>query len=275
MLTSKEIIKGALKALHLYNSMHNIWVRRPDPQILCWNAGYRIAGAEDHLPIPPTHLIDLVIYSKQIAWFLLSGSMAQKCISYALQKNEVQIEELNEILDFGCGCGRVLRHWKPKEGQQFWGTDYNPELIAWCQKHLNRIAQFTLNQLTPPMNFKNEEFDFIYAISVFTHLTEALQQAWLKEFSRVLKPNGLLYITVHGVSRLYQLNSQEKEQFLRGQLVVKQAEAVGTNFCAAFHPDRYIRNELAKQFEILDIIPLGARDADQDVCLLRKPDRIH
>jgi hypothetical protein len=40
------------------------------------------------------------------------------------------------------------------------------------------------------MDYANEQFDLIYAISVFTHLTEDLQHSWLNELGRV-KRGGL------------------------------------------------------------------------------------
>ena len=53
-----------------------------------------------------------------------------------LARSGVTIERLGAILDFGCGAGRVLRHWKSLEGPALHGTDYNPELVAWCAASL-------------------------------------------------------------------------------------------------------------------------------------------
>jgi ubiquinone/menaquinone biosynthesis C-methylase UbiE len=188
-----------------------------------------------------------------------------------LQKNGHHLEDFNAILDFGCGCGRVLRHWKSVKGPQFYGTDYNPELIDWCQKKLIGLADFKVNKLTPPLAYPDEKFEFIYAISIFTHLTGDLQSTWMQELFRVLKKGGLLLITLHGESRLYQMTPEEQQQFNAGQLVVRCIEVAGTNYCGAYHPESFVRNHLSGDFEVLDFVPEGARDADQDVYLLRKP----
>ena len=42
----------------------------------------------------------------------------------------------------------------------------------------------------PPLPFDNEFFDFIFSISVLTHIPEDMQFAWLAELNRVLKVGG-------------------------------------------------------------------------------------
>jgi ubiquinone/menaquinone biosynthesis C-methylase UbiE len=60
-----------------------------------------------------------------------------------------------------------------------------------------RFAQFEVNGLAPPLAYEANHFDFIYALSVFTHLPESLQTAWMSELARVLKPGGYLLMTTH------------------------------------------------------------------------------
>ena len=133
------------------------------------------------------------------------------------------------------------------------------------------LADFQTNKLAPPLDYPDEKFDFIYAISVFTHLTEDLQYNWMKELFRVLKKEGLLLISLHGESRLYQMTPEEQLQFNGGQLVVRYIEVAGTNYCGAYHPESFVRKHLSGDFEVIDFVPTGLRDADQDVYLLRKP----
>jgi len=270
----KEPIKGLLRGIGLYDIVHKLWVNRPDLRVSCWNAGYRLAGADDKLPIPPTRLIYLVTNSKEVSWFLHTGDICVESILYIFEKNGHRLEDFNTVLDFGCGCGRVLRHWKSVKGPKYYGTDYNPDLIAWCQRKLGGLAEFKTNKLSPPLDYQNEKFEFIYAISVFTHLTEDLLFTWMQELSRVLKKGGLLLVTLHGESRLYELTPEEQRRFNAGQLVVKYKEVAGTNYCGAYHPESYVRNQLSGGFEVLDFVPRGSRDTNQDVYLFRKPKRI-
>src|SRR5207253_3017983 len=151
-----------------------------NPRSMVANARYRREGAPDGLPIPPSDLIFLVAGSADISWFLKAGARAANTITDALKRQSIGVNGLGAILDFGCGCGRVLRHWHGLHQTKVCGADYNPRLIEWCQSNLP-FGQFTINRLAPPLDYGNAEFDLIYAFSVFTHLTEELQMAWINE----------------------------------------------------------------------------------------------
>lgn len=266
----KERAKSMLRATGLYGPVHRLWARRPNFRLLCWNAGYRLTGADDGLPIPPTRLIFLVANSREVSWFLQSSYIGSQSIRHVLQYNGFRMEDLSRILDFGCGCGRIIRKWHALQGPRLYGTDYNPDLIRWCRSKLGDLATFNTNDLNPPLAYEDGMFGFVYAISVFTHLPEDLQLAWMSELTRVLEPSGLLLITTHGESRLYELDSEQQQQFQVGQLVVQGATVAGANTCNAYHPEQYVCDHLVKDLEVVDFVPRGSRDTDQDIWLLRK-----
>ena len=222
-------------------------------------------------PVPPGRLIHLVANTEDVAWFLGTGELAARSIRAALVKNGLAIEDFGSVLDFGCGVGRVIRQWADLCGPTLHGTDYNPDLIAWCRGALP-FARFDVNGLDRPLDVPAGSYDFIYALSVFTHLSEPLQRFWMGELSRVLKPGGSLLITTHGDRYLPILTPAEQVQFRDGRAVVHKATREGSNDCAAFHPERYVRQTLADGFDVVDMSPEGALGNPwQDVYLLRKP----
>ena len=221
--------------------------------------------------LPPASLIYLVAGSPDISWFLEGGRLAYRSMADALAGQGIRIESLRSVLDFGCGCGRVTRYWYSHRNTRVSGTDFNPAPIGWCRRHLP-FARFTGNAPIPPLAFPGEEFDFIYALSVFTHLPEERQAAWMKELSRVLRPGGVLLLTTHGESYRDALSPREREEFSAGRLVVRYTEAAGTNLCSVYHPPAYVREKLAGELECVDFIPEGAKgNPHQDIFLLRKP----
>jgi SAM-dependent methyltransferase len=226
----------------------------------------------DHLPLPSPELLVLVYSMYAPARFFESGLLGVDCIQTILARHGMAMSGFDRVLDLGCGCGRTMRHWKWLSGPELHGSDYNPYLVRWCSENLP-FADFALNDLTPPLDYDDDSFDFVYAVSVFTHFDEDLQRAWMADLRRILKPGGVLYVTVHGRSRLEELALEQKEAFLAGRLVVTDPKGAGTNICSAYHPEPYVRKTLARELEILDFVPDGAEDARQDAYLFRKPER--
>ncbi len=222
------------------------------------------------LPVPPGRLIHLVANTEDVGWFLHTGALAAQCIRDTLAKHGLALEACSSLLDFGCGAGRVIRHWAGLEGPEVHGVDYNPALLSWCREHLP-FAQFHQNGLQTPLPLPDAHFDFAYALSVFTHLDEPLQHFWIQELARALKPGGHLLFTTHGDHYLSHLTPEDQARYGAGQTVVIHASREGSNDCAAFHPERYVRETLARGYDVVDMIPEGALgNPSQDLYLLRK-----
>jgi SAM-dependent methyltransferase len=196
------------------------------------------------------------------------GALAAASIVDALEKNGVRIESVGSVLDFGCGCGRVVRHWVHLNADVY-GCDFNPRSVGWCRRRLP-FARFASNALHPPLPYKSGQFDLVYALSVFTHLPEPLALAWIREMARVLKPEGLLLITTHGEAYLGELTEDERRMFRQGRLVVRNPDAAGTNYCGVYCSEGYVRQTLCAGFDLVDFVPRGAKgNPHQDLVLLR------
>lgn len=158
-----------------------------------------------------------------------------------------EVEALS-LADFGCGLARVLRHFPPTLDR--WGFDVNATAIRWCQSTLPGI-QFRSHALLPPLPAEDERFDAIYALSVFTHLSEKVAATWMTEFRRCLKPGGILLLTVHGEEQTHSLLPKEKADFSNGSPVYKAKVQEGSRLFATYHPKEYLVKRLFSGFEIL------------------------
>ena len=102
------------------------------------------------------------------------------------------------VLDWGCGCGRVLPHLKARlPGARLAGSDVDLQAINWCRTAFPDIA-FAAHQTAPPIPCAAETFDVVLGSSVFTHLDRQHQQQWIAEMHRILKPDGCLIASTHG-----------------------------------------------------------------------------
>jgi SAM-dependent methyltransferase len=232
--------------------------------------GRSAPAAEDGLPVPPPRLIVRVAGTADVGWFLESGRLAAESVRESLARHDGRIEELGALLDFGCGCGRVIRHWAGLDRTAVHGADANEHAIAWCRANLP-FARFASNGLAPPLGHGDESFDLVYALSVLTHLPEDLQHAWMNELRRLIRPGGFLLLTTHGERYRERLTPAERAAFERGSLVVHWPEGAGTNLCSAFHPPSYVKERLAAGFDVAEFVPEGAKgNPHQDLYLLRK-----
>src|SRR5262249_35561615 len=144
-------------------------------------------------PLPPRRLMVRVAGTADPDWFLRSGRAGDDAIAA-----HVPLGEVRAVFDFGCGCGRVTRYFHDFSGEVA-GSDVSSQAIDWCRATL-RFAHFESNGLAPPLAFDDESFDLVYALSVFTHLTDELQLAWRDELRRVLQPGRRLLVPTHGES---------------------------------------------------------------------------
>jgi SAM-dependent methyltransferase len=247
-------------------------------------AVYAVHGAggrtgADGLPLPPVDMIRITqgLYRRAANPDLLyqrfenTGAETAGWIRDILTRNGAAIEGMGAVMDFGCGCGRVTRYLKDLPGSVH-GSDYNPHLVHWCAGHL-AFGEFRTNDAEPPLPYDDDSFDFLYSISIFTHLDEPLQVPWMRELARVVRPGGLLLITVMGEDRLRSIPAWEhlREPFEAGELVVTKPERAGSNACAVYHPQEYVRETLAGSLEIVDYEAGSPAAVRQDGILLRTP----
>jgi len=178
------------------------------------------------------------------------------------------------ILDWGCGPGRVIRHLPAAIGNNcsFFGTDYNRGSIEWCKNNLKGIS-FNVNPLTAELPYSSDFMDVIYGISVFTHLSEQMHYNWYSELFRVLKPGGILLVTTQGDNFRVKLTATELSSFNNGQLVVRGNVKEGHRTFSAFHPKKFM-DGLFQNAEILEHIETkqesGMNWIPQDLWIVRK-----
>jgi SAM-dependent methyltransferase len=178
----------------------------------------------------------------------------------------------SRVLDFGCGCGRVFRHLVPQCDAQVEGSDIDAEAIAWSNSNLKDGA-FRQNPEMPPLPFEDGRFDLIYSISVFTHLPEDMQLAWLAELARVAKPGAFLLLTVHGPDLLPAGDTDAARRIADHgfcYLRLEATEGLPDFYRTAYHAEHYIRREWARLMQIEGVLrrEIGGH---QDLVVARLP----
>ncbi len=198
----------------------------------------------------------------------------------AVQREISESESANAILDFGCGCGRVLRHLpRVWPNARLFGSDVDEELVSWSRRKLPGLAQWHTNEYLPPSKFGSESFDIIYAVSVFTHMNEKAQSAWLHEFQRILKRGGLLLLTVNELDQ-GEVEGPWDYRDPRGMVYRYRRREVANrswlrrkgdlpHYIDARHSEAYCRNVWGKHLEFRGFLGAALRGV-QALVLLRK-----
>lgn len=185
--------------------------------------------------------------------------------------------EAAEVLDWGCGPARVIRHFPAllPAGREFHGSDYNHSTIKWCQEKIPGVA-FGLNGLKPPLAYPAGKFRVVYGISVLTHLSGDLQGPWVSEVRRVMRTDGICFLTTHGDCFRDRLSEGERSEYDLGRFVERGKVKNGHRTFTTFHPPAFMERLLKDSgLEKLEHIPgsLAPGASRQDIWIARYKDR--
>jgi SAM-dependent methyltransferase len=105
-------------------------------------------------------------------------------------------DDVDKWLDFGCGYGRVLRFLVERvPAERISVTDVIEEGVEFCHSEFGVTAVRSRPELE---SVRLGSFDFIYAISVITHLNERNSRAFLQVIGDSLTEGGIVVFTTHG-----------------------------------------------------------------------------
>lgn len=225
--------------------------------------------APDGLPLPPYSLAFRVGMTDYDG-FLKIGSAVKQHILQALPE-EFSFES-KRVYEFGCGSGRVLRHFLPEaETCEFWGSDLDYPSIEWLGKHLSPPFYFFQNTEQPVLPLESNSFDLVIVISVFTHVHENWSQ-WMMELRRILKPGGYIFCTFHGPNAAEESLRFPYRPGDYGMFVKNVGQSWNRFGPAVYHAPEWIAANWGSIFDI-EFLGLGGLMNHQSIALMRKPTR--
>lgn len=272
----------------------------PDPEGLDMRRWLGVSGLLEHAdrlarfypPVPPEHLRHTACGGLTEHSHLYTSVEDFRIVVQLWETfADRPIEGLGSVLDFGCGCGRLLR-WFPLAlpGLECFGAEVRGASAEWCRANLR--GTFLNNGTQPPLDLPDDSVELVVSLSVFSHLNRASNLAWIRELVRVCKPDGMLLLSTHGAfslavtarSREHQeglqlspdearryLRELERERFLYHPApadLVSRLDGPEPDYGQAFFTDRFVRQEWGDLVEVLGYVPV-ALNLIQDFLVLR------
>jgi SAM-dependent methyltransferase len=246
-------------------------------------AGYRL---RDTAPIPST--VDREHYhAGDDTGYWLSG--LSDALAVARQAARLGLNADSRYFELGCASGRVVRHVAFGSAAPISCCDINKRHTEWVRLFLPERINVFHNSVLPNLPIEDNSIDIATAFSVFTHIDD-FEAAWLLELRRILRPDGLAYLTV-ATDHTWEQYKQRwiKEQLLplagritehaideaffagplpREKTVIWWSAEQDLYNATVFHQAAYIRREWGRIFKVLDIVRNG--HFYQDVVLLTK-----
>ena len=168
----------------------------------------------------------------------------------------------NNILDAGCGTGLLGIASEPfvSGGGMYTGIDVMTEDISFCREHypFDNYRFIHLDVANPSYAsaqstelkrwaIENKSQDLVTALSVWTHLNETDARFYIKEVSRVLKPEGKAIITFFYLDEEYENSLARRSDEIGRFHNTRQNEWVFN--VSAYGSDNWFTTSLALQPE--------------------------
>jgi SAM-dependent methyltransferase len=181
------------------------------------------------------------------------------------------------VLDFGCGVGKVLRHFAQEAMvAEFTGCDVHAPSIDWLQHNLCPPFSAFVCSDEPRLPQPDGYFDLIYAISVYTHLTDRWAE-WLLEHHRVLAADGLLLVSFLGEGTIEPLVGEDWDENRIGMNSLWAGKSWDAGGPIAFHSPWWLRAHWGRAFDVVRILPHTGTESPEGhglILLRRKPTQL-
>jgi len=219
------------------------------------------------LPLPPPGLARRV-GGTEGEQFLAQGRRVQQTILASLPAEWSFAGA--RVLDFGCGVGRVLRHFAAEApAAELHGCDVDLQSIAWLREAFPPAFRVTTCERLPPLEYPDDGFDLIYAISIFTHLVDGEWEPWLRELQRVLKPDGVLLVTFHNRVAYEHMTGAPFDEAASGMRVLHHTP--GQTVPMVYHSNWWIQRHWGGILDVEWIAREGLEAWQSVACLRKRP----
>ncbi len=201
-------------------------------------------------PLPPAELarrVGVIDQDDPVASFDAMGADIRDTI-VGIQGAD-WFSEGKRVLDFGCGAGKLLRHFLDEaERCEFLGCDIDAPSIEWLRENFSPPLNVFVCDEKPGLSLPDASVDLAFAMSVFTHLTDHWA-GWLLEIHRVLRPGGRFICTFLGRGMSESIANEPWDADRIGMNVLRPWQPWNDGGPSVQHSEWWLREHWGRIFE--------------------------
>ncbi|MDN5111036.1 class I SAM-dependent methyltransferase [Aliarcobacter butzleri] len=99
----------------------------------------------------------------------------------------------DKILDIGFGSGRDIRYFNSKNFE-IYGIDASKKFVEIFKKSYPNLSKFVYYSVLPEINIPIKNFDLIFSMATWMHLTQVTQENTIINIKNHLKDNGIFVV---------------------------------------------------------------------------------
>lgn len=168
----------------------------------------------------PAEFANIAAAEREFWWY-----RGMREILYRMLDPIARANEIRRVCEAGCGTGYFSKLLAERYGWTMFPLDVRPEGLDHARDQgTGRLTQGDIMALP----FSAAAFDALVSLDVIPHLEPGMEHQALAEFSRVLRPDGLLMIRTPAFDFLRSRHSEfvhEKQRFTRSHLTAAAARA--------------------------------------------------
>lgn len=229
--------------------------------------------------VPPAWLIQASTGAPDTTDHIESGKLSADYYVDLYNRLCGDFDDVERVLDFGCGCGRVLSRMPSSGSARYFGVDLREDAVQWLRETMPE-GTFVAGSAMPPVDTGAQDFDLIYSVSVLTHLTQEQEGAWLDEWHRLLKVGGYVIATFRAEDWVEQFAYENQKPAIRKEWIDNDGFCYQKHrywegifpeyYSGTYQTIDYVRSIWGKRFEILTILPAADTPNQQNTAVMRK-----
>jgi SAM-dependent methyltransferase len=209
----------------------------------------------------------------KVEYYFADGAKSARQFFELLHQYCGEIRHKPQVLEFASGYGCVTRHLIHDRSIELESCDIHPAALDFLRDEIG-VRALPSSRFPEDVSFPHH-FDFVFALSFFSHMPIATWTRWLVRLSQCLKPGGVLAFTTHGMaSRVLADNPEIPEPGFWFKASSEQADLSGEEYGTSIVTEAFVRKsgQTIASVEMAEVRP-AYWWGHQDLYVLRRLER--